>query len=127
MIGNRNSFPVTRGVMSLATDPGVVCGNGLWPWVSSPGCWHVSRELEWLREDGQAGREDAFRYRCSRHRMRTRATIPAGAVRRPWPSRCAMPEATGTLWELLGEVLVAGRKPDSPFWPEDQEISDCRY
>lgn len=45
--------------------------------------------------------------------MRTRAFIPAGAACELWPSSiCAVPEVTGTLWELLGEVLVLGRRPD---------------
>lgn len=107
-----NSFHGTYTARYVATEPGVISGNGLWPWVSSPGCWHVCPELVWLREDGQAGSENVFGYKCSRRRVRTRACIPAGPVRGLGPSICAIPEVTGTLWELLGEVLASGRRPD---------------
>lgn len=53
-----------------------------------------------------------FGYKCSQRKMRTRAFIPAGAVHGLWPSICAIPEVTGMLWELLGEVLVSGRRPN---------------
>lgn len=31
---------------------------------------------------------------------------------RGWSSICAISEATGTLWELLGEVIASGKRPD---------------
>lgn len=80
--------------------------------VSSLGCWHVGPELVWLREDGQAGRKNVFSYKCSQCKTRTRAFIPAGVLRGLWPSISAVPEVTGMLQELLGEVAVLGRRPD---------------
>lgn len=50
-----NSFHVPYSGMDLVTEADVGCGNGLWPWVSSPVCGHVGPELVWLREGGQTG------------------------------------------------------------------------
>lgn len=106
-----NSFHITHGAMYLATERGAIGGNGLWPRVSSPGCWHIDPELVGLREDGQAGSENILGCKHSQCKMRTRAFIPAGALRGLWPSICAVPEGTGVLQELLGEFLVLGRSP----------------
>lgn len=104
-----SNFHITHCAVYLATEPG---GNGLWPRVSSPGCWHVGAGLVWLGEDGQAGSENIHGYERPQCKMRTRAFIPAGALRGLWPWICAVPEVRGVLQVLLGEVLMLGRRPD---------------
>lgn len=54
-VNDLNSFQVIYSGMDVVTLPGVGCGDGLWPWVSSLVCWSQAGVAEGRWADGEWG------------------------------------------------------------------------